>query len=200
MIFNEIETAFKPFRLLNIETSLLIEIRQSVCTSLPPAVYNIKFQLFLVLRFTLNSVTSERIKDKPQVFGFKRRSGWPLQAIELLNNNILLAVVAAEIKLNSRNYNRTVLSESFITVLVLPSSLLHNCLLPVYYRTRLLNHNKENSKRQYERQDNFNGNMKDWYRFTIISCNMFHKHDCSAVKLPPRPCTYNKVLLWNIIW
>lgn len=43
MTFNEIETAFKPFRLLNMQMLLLIEIRQSVCTSLPPAVYYIKF-------------------------------------------------------------------------------------------------------------------------------------------------------------
>ena len=54
------------------------------------------------------------------------------------------------VKLNSLNYNPIVLSESFVITLVLLSSLLQNCLLSVCYKTSLLNHNKEDSNRQYE--------------------------------------------------
>ena len=54
------------------------------------------------------------------------------------------------VKLNSLNYNKTVLSESFVITLVLLPSLLQNCLLSVCYKTSLLNRNKEDSNRQYE--------------------------------------------------
>lgn len=58
--------------------------------------------------------------------------------------------VEVMVKLNSLNYNPTVLSESFVITLVLLPSLLQNCLLSVCYKTSLLNHNKEDSTRQYE--------------------------------------------------
>lgn len=58
--------------------------------------------------------------------------------------------VEVMVKLNSLNYNLTVLSESFVITLVLLPSLLQNCLLSVCYKTSLLNHNKEDSNRRYE--------------------------------------------------
>ena len=70
--------------------------------------------------------------------------------VGLINNNILLMSVGVMVRLNSLNYNPTVLSESFVITLVLLPSLLQNCLLSVCYKTSLLNRNKEDSNRQYE--------------------------------------------------
>jgi len=96
----------------------------------------------------INFVILEHIKVKslpliPKAVCLRRIVG-------LINNNILLMSVEVVVKLNSLNYNPTVLSESFVITLVLLPSLLQNCLLSVCYNTSLLNYNKEDSNRQYE--------------------------------------------------
>jgi len=87
------------------------------------------------------------------------------------------------VKLNSLNYNPTVLSESFVITLILLSSLLQNCLLSVCYKASLLNHNKEDSNRRYEfsLQDegavqNLNNLMQHFLTNKIIQQGYYH-HD-----------------------
>lgn len=96
----------------------------------------------------LNFVTSEQIKviSLPLI----QEAVYLNRVVGLTNNKILLMPVEIMVKLNSLNYNPTVLNESFVITLVLLPSLLQNCLLSVCYKTSLLNHNKEDSTRQYE--------------------------------------------------
>lgn len=135
MALNEIETVLKKSKLLNRKLLLLIEIRQSVYNQLPPAVYNIKNQLFLVLRFNGKFRYIRKNESQTLSFGFKTRSDCSPWDIEPLNNKILLAVFEIVVKLSSQNYNRSMLSKSLTTVSVLLPSLLQNCLLSVCYKT-----------------------------------------------------------------
>lgn len=117
-------------------------------TQLPPAVYRIDTNHVCSSESLLNFVILEHIEVKS--LPLIQEAVYLRGIAGLINNKILLVSVEVMVKLNSLNYNPTVLSESFVITLLLPSSLLQNCLLSVCYKTPLLNHNKEDSNRQYE--------------------------------------------------